>query len=622
MKQGPSIATAELDWDAAGVPRSRRHGDVYFSVDNGLEETRHVFLSGNDLEKRFSRHQPGRHFVIAETGFGTGLNFLAAAQLFLEQAPGDHYLHFISFEKYPLHRQDLVRALALWPELATISDELLSHYPPPVSGLHRLVLAQARVRLTLYFGDALTGLDELDFKADAWFLDGFAPARNPELWQQSLLQRLGTHSRSGTTLATFTAAGAVRRTLASQGFRMTKQPGYGRKRDMLTGLYDAGDAGPTVQAAESGHRSVLVLGAGMAGAMVAANLAERGIAAVVVDQGPIPGTGASGNAQGALYVKLGVDFNDQVQLALSGLLFSQRRISQWQDAAEHLFWQKTGLLQLASTPAESDRQRRFLKRNNYPSEIFSEVDADTASELAGQPLSVAGLWFPASGWVSPPRLCQQLLDRPGISCHFGVTVVDIEQTQGQWHLKAQDGRRFSATELILCSGSALPDHLQALAIPARLRTIRGQISGLPTRQKLRPKVVLCADGYLGPPLDDRLWLGATFDLHDTSPEVTRTGHRENLDRVRRWFPTVDALLAPDALTQAQGRVGFRCTSNDYQPLAGPCGPPNLYALGGLASKGLALAPLLAEYVTDLVCGEPPALPRHIGLRVSPLRWLT
>ncbi len=191
-----SLHHARLDWNEAGTPVSSEFGDVYFSNDNGLSETRYVFLQQNRLPARFSHHDSDI-FVIGETGFGTGLNFLATMAAFLEQAPqsgNGARLHFISFEKYPLTREDLRKALAAWPELATFSQPLIAQWPLPVAGCHRLLFAGGRIRLDLWFGDIKEMLPQVPHPADglvdAWYLDGFSPAKNPEMWTQELFDGL------------------------------------------------------------------------------------------------------------------------------------------------------------------------------------------------------------------------------------------------------------------------------------------------------------------------------------------------------------------------------------------------------------------------------------------------
>lgn len=619
----PRIEQAAVDWTPEGEPISRRHGDVYFSRDNGLAETDYVFLQGNQLSQRFKQlgNQPD-HFVIAETGFGTGLNFLAAARLWLETCAPGQVLHFVSFERYPLSRGDLERALARWPELRVLASALLDQYPEPVQGSHRLVLFGGGVRLTLYWGDALQGMEQLEFIADAWFLDGFAPAKNPELWQARLLQAIASHSRTGCTLSTFTAAGAVRRQLAAAGFSMEKRCGFGRKREMLCGLF-----APVTAESTSGStappKSVVIIGGGMAGCMAARALATRGLRVTLLEAGPGPAQGASGNPQGALYVKLGVDFNAQTRMALSGLLFSQRLYRCWQARHDALpFWHATGLLQLAWNQQEQQRQAKFLGNNRYPESLLQAVDPARASDIAGIPIQYPGLWFPHSGWVCPPLLCWQALRHPGIDTHFNTAVQTLSPgSQTRWQVSASDGRHWQTDRVILCNGVALAQLAAAVGVPVPIKPIRGQVTTTAEHLLPRTSAVLCADGYLNPPWNGQTLIGASFDLRDSDPAVRLESHQQNLERLASWLPASVA-GNPDPGTDCEGRVAFRATLPDYQPLAGPFSAKDqgLYGLGGLGSKGLSFAPLLSELLADLICQQPACLEKDLIGRLSPMRF--
>ncbi|WP_297837321.1 tRNA (5-methylaminomethyl-2-thiouridine)(34)-methyltransferase MnmD, partial [Pseudomonas sp.] len=204
---------AQIEWDEQGNPHSQAFSDVYFATQSGLDETRHVFLKQNDLEQRFTALASGARLVIGETGFGTGLNFLCAWQLFSQCATADARLHFISVEKFPLTFSDLQRALSLWPELAAFADPLLAHYVAVHEGFQRFVFDGGRVTLTLLIGDVLDMLPQLDGQIDAWFLDGFAPAKNPEMWTPELFAELARLAAPDSTISTFTSTGWVRRAL-------------------------------------------------------------------------------------------------------------------------------------------------------------------------------------------------------------------------------------------------------------------------------------------------------------------------------------------------------------------------------------------------------------------------
>lgn len=609
--KGPALETADIEWDERGVPRSRLFGDVYFSQENGLEETRHVFLKYNRLEERFRQLRPGQSFVIAESGFGTGLNFLAAWHLWEQTAPPDSILHFVSVERYPLTHADLARALGYWPELAPLAGELQTVYPPPLGGLHRLRLAGGRVRLSLYLGDILDGWRDMVFTADAWFLDGFAPSLNPDMWLDQALGELHRHSRPGTTLATFTAVGRIRRALAEHDFIMEKVPGFGRKREMLAGHLPSGPD----TASEELPRSVTIIGAGIAGCLLARNLAERGMEVTLIDQSH-PGAGASGNRQGALYVKPGIEYNEQTRLAISALLFSQHFYA---STAPHQ-WHQTGLVLLAYDEREADRQRRFIQRNHYPETVLRPVSSADVSQLAGMPVPTGGLWFPASGWLEPAALCEALAEHPRITHRFDFPVEALEPGGHGWQVVSTNGATVTAPELVLCAG-----HMTPLLMPEgeryRFKPIRGQVTYLEVSDSPMPRVVLCGHRYINPPNNGRSVTGATFDLKDANPRLSEASHRENLQVLKQMLPEFEIKNEPQLL---DGRVCFRCTTHDYQPVAGatePEGLPKFTLFTGLGSKGLSYAPLLAEFLADRLSGQPEALTLSLSERLGSERCL-
>lgn len=612
----PSIEPATLEW-RDGQPVSSRFGDVYFSRENGLEETHYVFLGHNRLPERFANLGSGDSFVVAETGFGTGLNFLATWETFRDNAPAGASLHFVSVERYPLRLEDLRQALSLWPELSPLAAALQAQYPPLVTGCHRLVLDGGRVRLTLYFGDVLEALDDMSFQADAWFLDGFAPACNPDLWEETVIQQVRQHSRPGTTLATFTAVGRIRRGFAEAGFSMERVAGFGRKRDMIRGELPSADRSA---AGEPG--TVLVVGAGIAGALLARNLADRGNQVIVADQGDAPGAGASGNTQGALYAKLGVEFNAQTRLSLAALLHAQRYYPQHTPE----LWHGSGLLMLAASESERQRQHKFLQKNQYPDSILRPVSAGQAEELTGVPCPEGGLWFGQSGWLEPARLCQVLLDHPAITTEFGFRATRLLPCNNRWCLSG-DGRQDLVADTVVIAAGHQTRSLMPVMGNYRLKAIRGQVTSLPAEAvDAHPRAVIAGTRYLNPAMNGQMLTGATFDLHDDDPDERLSSHLENIDGLADMLPGLT--MDRDALiSAASGRVAFRCTTHDYQPVAGPMvnGEGQVlegaWLFTGLGSKGLMWAPLLAEYLADRLTHQPSALPLSLANRVDPVRCL-
>lgn len=224
-EQGRAQAQAELEWRDGAIPVSTRFDDPYFSLANGLSETRHVFLAGNDLPARF---RPGFH--IAELGFGTGLNMLAA--LISWRAAGvAGPLHFTSFEAYPMAARDIARALTAFPEAQAVAGPFLDQW---AAGARRIECDGLLAEVVI--GDARQCLRDWQGRADAWFLDGFSPAKNPEVWDEGLMDQVARHTAPGGTFATYTAAGHVRRALAGAGFTVERRPGHGNKRHMSAGV--------------------------------------------------------------------------------------------------------------------------------------------------------------------------------------------------------------------------------------------------------------------------------------------------------------------------------------------------------------------------------------------------
>ena len=235
----PPVVNAAVSWQN-GLAFSEQYQDVYYNSDNGLQETDYVFLQANRLAERWLDH-PNASFTIAETGFGTGLNFLLAAKLWLDTAPFKANLHFISAEKHPLSPPDMSKAWQQWPTMKPFSEALIALYPKALEQ-GDVSLFNQRVRLSLLIGDAATAYQSLSqqqpkIAVDAWFLDGFSPAKNPDMWQGSLFKQMALLSNSHTSFATFTSASAVRRKLMAAGFQVNKQAGYAKKREMLYGQY-------------------------------------------------------------------------------------------------------------------------------------------------------------------------------------------------------------------------------------------------------------------------------------------------------------------------------------------------------------------------------------------------
>lgn len=635
---------AQLDWDDQGQPLSRQFGDVYFSREDGLGETRHVFLDGNDLAARFAALPAGGRLTIGETGFGTGTNFLCAWQLFEQLAPGDAQLHFVSVEKYPLSASDLRRALALWPGLAPWAEPLLEQYVAIHGGFQRLLLAGGRVVLTLLIGDALDMLPQLDARIDAWFLDGFAPSKNPDMWTAELFAQLARLSAPGASLATFTSMGDVRRGLIAAGFAMRRRPGYGKKWEFLNGHFTGNPAASgspwyARPAARPLQRQALVIGAGLAGCATAASLAARGWQVTLLERHADIAQEASGNPQGVLYLKLSAHGTALSQLVLAGFGHTRRLLQRLQPDA----WAACGVLQLAFDDKEGERQAKLAAA--FPTDLLQRLERAQAEAIAGVALPAGGLFYPDAGWVHPPALCRLLADHPSVRLLTHSEALELRRVDGHWQALAGERLQAEAPVAIL-AGAA---EVRRFAAELPLKRIRGQISRLPqTASSTVLACVVCAEGYVAPARDGEHTLGASFDFHSQDCTPTAAEHAGNLELLREISVDLAARLDADRLDPAhlEGRAAFRCTSPDYLPIVGPLADPaafaeayavlgkdarqvpdtpcpwheGLYVNSGHGSRGLISAPLCGELLAAWLDDEPLPLPRTVAEACHPSRF--
>jgi tRNA 5-methylaminomethyl-2-thiouridine biosynthesis bifunctional protein len=643
---------AQLDWDDQGRPRSRVFDDVYFSDQSGLDETRYVFLEQNNLAERFAALADDGRLVIGETGFGTGLNFLCAWQLFEQCAPTGARLHFISVEKYPLSPRDLRRALELWPQLKHQAEQLLEQYVAVHQGFQRLTLAGGRVTLTLLIGDALEQLPKLDGQIDAWFLDGFAPAKNPEMWTAELFAELARLAAPDATLSTFTSTGWVRRSLNAAGFKMKRTPGIGHKWEILRGVFLGWpEQTPAPAPAKPwyarpttliGERRALVIGGGLAGCASAASLAARGWQVTLLERHAGLAEEASGNPQGVLYLKLSAHGTALSQMILSGFGYTRRVLEQLQRGVD---WDACGVLQLAFNGKEAERQAQLA--DAFPRDLLHTLDQSEAQVRSGIDLACGGLFYPEGGWVHPPALCRWQASQPGIDVQPHHEVLQLRRIDGQW--QAWDGERClaSAPVAILASAAEIKRFEPAAELP--LKRIRGQITRLPqTTRSQSLATVVCAEGYVAPPRLGEHTLGASFDFNSDDLTPTAAEHAGNLrmleeisqDLVERLNA---ATLDPQHL---EGRAAFRCTSPDYLPIVGPLADrqafteayaalgkdarqvpdtpcpwlDGLYINSGHGSRGLITAPLSGELIAAWLDNEPLPLPRSVAEACHPNRF--
>ncbi|WP_131667738.1 FAD-dependent 5-carboxymethylaminomethyl-2-thiouridine(34) oxidoreductase MnmC [Psychrobacter pygoscelis] len=686
----PHIVPAQLDWqtDDQGhtVPISQAFGDVYYSMVDGLAESRYVFVEQNYLSERFNwlfsetLQSPAtsttKTFTITELGFGTGLNLLATWQLWQEVKA--HYanndtaaytvdrniprLHFISTEKFPLTKADLTRSLKSWqtaePTLAPLIKQLIALYPVLVPGCHRLHLADD-VTLDLWLGDAADSLSQLDNSygacVDAWFLDGFAPSCNEALWAQQIFEQLQRLSKPGTTVATFSCAGVVKRGLKSAGFDIQKVKGFGRKREMLTAtlpppstLDKDTDSLSAITTTEQNAlipatvNRITIIGAGISGLMSAWSLAQRGTDVLLLDQSA-PLSGASGNPRALLAPKMTPIHHVAEHLHSIGYLYSAR-LYQALDRANNThgrapIFEATGALDLL-TKANIDTEQIA----DYPDEMATTLSASEAklrSNLAEQDLD-DNLYLPQAGLVNPQALATTVLAHPLIRFEQR-DIVKIEADNNKVRLYGTDASQLEADSVIIAAA-----HASCLLDPRifDFRKIRGQLSWFTPEQLSKlPKLPLKFGGYCAPfvpqagdsnlnPVTEgqpHFLLGASFVRNDTDTDIRDSEHQLNRDKLVNAIAELDEVIPKDVVNW-QARAGIRAQTPDYHPLVGKVTacedkesvmqsnkPVRIWTLSGMGSKGYAFAPICAEALADMITGSFAPFSQALVKRLSPSR---
>ncbi len=585
---------ATLEWNADNTPQSAQFGDVYFSRAGGRAETDYVFLQGCELPEGWAECA---QYCIGETGFGTGLNFLHTWSVFEKTAPPDAQLHFVSVEQFPLAPHDLARALAGWE--GSEAQALIENYPLPIAGWHRLDFG--RVHLTLGFGEAQALLSDYVSQMDAWFLDGFSPAKNAAMWSDGLLDAVANLSHTGTRIASFTAAGEVRRALAARGFTIERREGFGHKRHAISGVYTAQHAKRT-----AAHRPehAVVIGAGIAGASMAYALAKRGVRVDVLEQQAQPAQAASGNAAAVLYPHITQQWGANMAWHLAGFCHATRLLKEAPYA--HL----CGMLKTPKDAKDEARLRAACEQ--FEAEVMHWVTPEEVAPLLGVAPPFAGAWFARSGWVRPKEWCAALLNHPHITLHTNVTCTALKEDTVQ----CADGRTWQSKHVIVTTAYDAETLLPQLS--GAMFQSAGQVSVVASHE-LQQKVhsVLCHRGYVVP-YEEGVLVGATYDHEDFSGAVRADNHQKNAAELRAALPNMLAENVDAA--HWTGRTSLRASTRDRLPLVGEV-ESGVYVSAGHGSRGMVSAPYAAEVIAAHICAEPAPIGTALARAVHPLRYL-
>src|SRR4051812_11243284 len=575
-----ALIPARLDFQGE-TPYSAPFGDVYHSAGGGPQQAEHVFLAGNGLPARWAGRD---RFTILETGFGFGLNFLATWRAWRRDPRRCRRLHYVAVEKHPFALDDLRSLHGRYPEFAEEAAALHAAWPVLVSGGHRIELGE--VVLTLFLAD-ISVLRELRLSADAIYLDGFAPAKNPQMWTHQVMRAVSRLAAAEATVATWSVAAEVRHALEATGFEVEKRPGFGGKREMLA----ARNRRPRMEPAPPKDKQAIVVGAGLAGAAVCERLCARGWEVELRERHREPAQEASGNLAGTFHPIVTPDDSVFARLTRAGFLHSLR---QWQRLSG-VRYDPCGVLQLARNDKELASQREST--SGLPAHYAQYVTADEASAHAGVALTSGGVWFPEGGWIQPASLVRAQLDACGdrLRRHFSSNLDELPE----------------APVVVLANSAEAP---KLCPVPyLRLRRVRGQLTYIAEDAIEAPHVVVLRGGMLLPAVDGICVVGATYDLEDPDAAVREDSHEGNLARLQSIVGT------PSKAQPVGGRVAFRAVTPDRLPVVGKIAD-NVYGAFAYGSRGLVWAALAAEIIASELEGEPLPVEGKLADAVAPARF--
>jgi tRNA 5-methylaminomethyl-2-thiouridine biosynthesis bifunctional protein len=594
-----------VEWLPDGTPRSPRFQDIYRSTSGGLAQARHVFLRGCNLPAAWAGQPQWR---ILETGFGLGVNFLAAWRAWRDDPQRPRLLHFASIEAWPVAAEDIVRSAAGSPELAPLAQALAAQWIGLVPGVHRLSFEDGRVLLTLAVRDVNEALREPTFAADTVFLDGFDPERNPQMWSQDVLRGVARHCRRGTALATWTVAGDVRRGLAECGFRVEKSDGLPPKRHCLRALFDPSWEFKRAAPVAIAPTRCVVVGGGLAGAAAAASLARRGWDVTVVDEATEPAAGASALPAGLLAPHHSTDDTLLSRLTRCGV-----RITLQQAAAllpEGDGWRASGVLE--HRPGQP--QRVGIDASDA-ARVWTTPADQAQQAAAGLDAPAAATWHRLGAWITPAALVRGWLAQPGIAWCGRTHVRRLEPGSGGWRLLAADGAVLAEAELVVLAAAHGTSALLDDRLP--LQPVRGQVSWGFDRGELRlPPFPVNGNGHFlpGVPLGrGTAWLcGSTYGRGETDTDEREADHRANFDKLAALLPDVARQLERQFADGSVGAwTGVRCASADRRPYLGEMAP-GLWVSTAMGSRGLTFAALCGELLAARLHGEPLPLERRLA----------
>jgi tRNA 5-methylaminomethyl-2-thiouridine biosynthesis bifunctional protein len=595
-----SVSYAQIQWLNGSVPYSPEFEDIYFPAEEPLRQTEEVFLTGNNLVERWTESSASptsrNIWTIGELGFGCALNFLATLHEWKKYAPTNGHLYYVAFESTPVCKDDLERILKNFPQFSAEANTLLTCYPLPLRGSHRIVLSQYKATLDLVFGDANETVSEQTFTADAWYLDGFTPVRNKSLWNKALFQTLVTKSHCETTFATYSSAGWLRRELEEVGCSVTKKKHSQGKRETIRGVFRS--AAPKRSCTHI--KRVSIIGGGYAGVTLATCLARRGLSAQIHEREAHMCSQASGNPQAILLPYITRKPSSASKMYLSAFLYARQQLTLLEKQTGTSLLNTPGIIHFPST-TRLQTLLEELDTLQIPKSLAQKLNACELQEQYNLRSNTSAFLYELGSWVHPSRVAKILLQE----YQQQIEIIPFSEVRTDAFASLHN-----ECDLVICANAyEASAFFDSPDLP--IEPVRGQLGFVKasrTSQAIRP--ILCYDGYLLPSDGEKHLIGASYEhhSHDTTPRESE--NREMLANLKAWVPE----LFPEDTSCNTARVAFRTSTKDRLPIVGPINGEEALSsktifFTGFGSRGITSIPLLAEYLTSSLLGEPLPLSR-------------
>ena len=658
---------APLTFQKNGSLYCSQFDDIYFDVKTGIDQNKDIFITGNNIIEQLARCE--NFFTIAETGFGTGLNFLLTLQTYQALKLDNTLLNkekdkklppltFISVEKYPLSQKQLQKSLAALPILNELAELLIEQYPTgePSSFPQECVLKflNNTVTLKIIFNDATQAFSKIretkDGLIDVWYLDGFSPIKNPEMWSAQLFEQIARLSKDQTSLSTSTFTEKIRQQLIDVGFRLQQQTTKHHNKAMLTAKFQQNKSsgkGYQLRPKIIKPKQVAIIGGGIASACAAYALTKHGVKVTLYCQENRIAQGASSNSMAAVYPLLHQKKDDISEFYQQAFWHAKNLYQELLASGFSFNHDWCGLLDVSYRDTLKERQKLFDKINAWPKNLIHSVDSDQATNIAGVQLKFGGLFMPNAGWVAPSELVNELFNAAEKSDNLRIEtstkVESIEKSvDGTWYLKTNKGS-IKEKVLIICGGAETININIVSDLP--LTSVRGQVTDMKTNEKIKNlSTVLCHKGYLTPTNNGIHCIGATFDKDDFDTSLREEDDKFNLNMLNQCLPGVTQWQSSDI---SKSKARLRCMTPDHLPMVGampdikahleiyphlakdknwqynraaPC-IDNLYVMTGFGARGLCSAPLLADIMAADICGTPYPVNSKILFNLSPNRFI-